>query len=585
MATAQLVASYARCADTHCSRFAIRYVESEPWTHHRTCSTHVVCTRDGSHCRVCEHWSEGDWDGLERLLARLAACQERRRKAGKISDTGSMSEDSVLSEGRLIIDEHPAMEVEVETSLPGKSPRVSSEARGRASSSERSPLGDRSRPARPSPARGSGKKKSSKSSSSSSRRAERGRSQALLFILQFPQEEEVFVFLRGAKRRSRDRSPHRSPTPASLPGTPREPRSEALGPLPSPPRVTRTPVPLTPMAVDPRTPVPSASRPALGPGTPAGASLPALSLPHQWQMQLYQLQAMQQAMASVPYTFPGQQPFQPPGFGAGDAFGPSSVSQSSAPAPPAAQAIQPSQSTDPGRDTPSDISHEEWELIKRLRQGGGDKESVASEASSRPRTPVPESDESETLTDHEDFVDVHAPRGSSPLDRELRGSPVRSVIADEPALPVAAPRPPHSLSEGSQGLLEDLDDIRGDATAWRRLWLAEKFKFRIPLRFHEIMEPIKRALRFPGEPEAAAPAPQAQAQARSLFVGVPQVPLAQRVVMPWDTMCATTAKRDAKGLLDGMPKTLGEGVFARKFPACECGREIVPDPSDHRSGG
>ena len=179
-----------------------------------------------------------------------------------------------------------------------------------------------------------------------------------------------------AKRRSRDRSPIRSPTPASLPGTPRESRSEAPGPLPSPPRVTRTPVPLTPMAlgaipVDPRTPVSPASRPALGPGTPAGASLPALSLPHQWQMQLYQLQAMQQAMASVPYTFPGQQPFQPPGFGAGDAFGPSSVSQSSAPAPPAAQAIQPSQSTDPGRDTPSDISHEEWELIKRLRQGGG----------------------------------------------------------------------------------------------------------------------------------------------------------------------------------------------------------------------
>ena len=74
--------------------------------------------------------------------------------------------------------------------------------------------------------------------------------------------------------------------------------------------------------VYPRTPVPSASRPALGPRTPAGASLPALSLPHQWQMQLYQLQAMQQAMASIPYTFPGQQPFQPPGFGAGDAFGP-----------------------------------------------------------------------------------------------------------------------------------------------------------------------------------------------------------------------------------------------------------------------
>ena len=138
MATAQLVALYTRCADSHCSPFAIRYVESQPWTHHRTCSTHVVCSREGSHCRVCEHWSEGDWGGLERLLAR----QERRRKARRTSDTGSLSENSVLSEGRLIIDEQPAMEVEVETSLPGKSPRVSSEARGRASGSERSPSGD-----------------------------------------------------------------------------------------------------------------------------------------------------------------------------------------------------------------------------------------------------------------------------------------------------------------------------------------------------------------------------------------------------------------------------------------------------------
>ena len=92
-----------------------------------------------------------------------------------MSDTGSTSEDSSFLEGRLVIDETPAMEVEVETSLPGQLPRVSPEARGRDSGSERSPLGDRSGPARPSPARGSGKKKSSKSSSSSSRRVESGR--------------------------------------------------------------------------------------------------------------------------------------------------------------------------------------------------------------------------------------------------------------------------------------------------------------------------------------------------------------------------------------------------------------------------
>ena len=99
-----------------------------------------------------------------------------------------------------------------------------------------------------------------------------------------------------------------------------------------------------------------------------------------------------------------------------------------------------------------------------------------------------------------------------------------------------------------------------------------------PLRFHEIMEPIKRALKFPGEPEAAAPTPQAQAQARSLFVGVPPVAPTQRVVMPWDTMCATTAKRDSKGLLDGTSKTLGEGVFARKFPAANADEKSFLTP-------
>ena len=91
-----------------------------------------------------------------------------------------------------------------------------------------------------------------------------------------------------AKKRARERSPHQSPAP-SLPGTPRSCRVEASGPFPSPPRVVRTLVPSTPVAtgiipVDPRTPVPSASRPALGPGTPAGGSLPALPLSQQWQM-------------------------------------------------------------------------------------------------------------------------------------------------------------------------------------------------------------------------------------------------------------------------------------------------------------
>ena len=52
-------------------------------------------------------------------------------------------------------------------------------------------------------------------------------------------------------------------------------------------------------------------------------------------------------------------------------------------------------------------------MVRGLRQGGDERGSAAPEASSRPRTPVPESD---ALTDHEDFVEVHASHGSSPLD-------------------------------------------------------------------------------------------------------------------------------------------------------------------------
>ena len=90
------------------------------------------------------------------------------------------------------------------------------------------------------------------------------------------------------------------------------------------------------------------------------------------------------------------------------------------------------------------------------------------------------------------------------------------------------------------------------------------------------METIKRALKFPGEPQASALPPQPQA--RSLFEGVPPVAPTQRVTMPWDAMCATTAKRDTKGLLDGSSKTLGEAVFARKFPAAESNEKSFLTP-------
>ena len=75
-------------------------------------------------------------------MARLAARQDWCRASGRGMDNpGNTSEDiSFRREGRLIIDEMPAMEVEVTTSLPppGKSPRGSSKHRGRASGSEMS---------------------------------------------------------------------------------------------------------------------------------------------------------------------------------------------------------------------------------------------------------------------------------------------------------------------------------------------------------------------------------------------------------------------------------------------------------------
>ena len=112
--------------------------------------------------------------------------------------------------------------------------------------------------------------------------------------------------------------------------------------------------------------------------------------------------------------------------------------------------------------------------------------SLPSGSSSHPRTPVPDSDESDDDV-HEDLFEVHTSHDSSTLDKELRGSPARSAIADEPARLVAAPRPPPSLSDASHAPFEDFDDIRGDASAWWRLWLADKFKFCIPLRFHETL--------------------------------------------------------------------------------------------------
>ena len=355
MASAQLSPA-PRCADVHCSRFAIRYVLAEPWTHHKVCSNHLSCRRLGSHCRVCAQWSESDWDGLEALMARLAARQERPRSSGKATDhPGIMSEDSSSREGRLIIDEMPAMEVEVETSLPGKSPLGSSEPKSRASGSEMCPSGQHSGPARPSPAGGSERHKSSKSLSSLSRGASskrEGRGKHSSSASSSKKRSSTSSSHKDGKRRSKeDRSPHWSPAHSSL-GTSEGSRAKAARPMPSPTKVPRTCYRTwhTSLPAGYRTghtSFPASSRT----GHACGWGPPALPLPAQWQIQLLQLQAMQQAMASVPYTFTGQHPFQPPGFGVGDMFGPPNTSQPMVPASSVAQLARPGQASGSDRDT------------------------------------------------------------------------------------------------------------------------------------------------------------------------------------------------------------------------------------------
>ena len=223
----------------------------------------------------------------------------------------------------------------------------------------------------------------------------------------------------------------------------------------------------------------------------------------------------------IPYTFPGQP--QPPSERPGPAANPqpkASVLQSTQPS-------QPSLGPGPRQvNPPPGLSTTEWAAIQRMRENiGGEVSRPAAPSPTRSASPSPESesDSEGMLSEHEDFVELRAAPGLSELDRELQGSPVRPTRADEPAPPVVAPRPPASLTSSSPSFVEDFDDLRGDASAWRKTWLADKFRFRIPTRFHEILFMVKRALGFPPDPqEENAPVP-AQSQARSLFQGVPHV--------------------------------------------------------------
>ena len=585
MASAQLAPcpNRPRCTDSHCSRFATKFVQSEPWTHHLKCSDHLFCHRNGPHCPICSDWEMESWDQFEAVVARLARRRERRRASGhQADDADTTSEDgSVRSEPPSMIFEPspPAAEVEVQASSPVRVDRLPTGQRGntpsRPSGSETSSEEENSDSSRP-PSSSKMVKKggSSKHSSSKSPGSKKGgskRSSSHSYPIDHPSDSHG----RGRKSaKGQDRDVHTSKERSSSPlHSKSRSRSETgtAAVFRSPPPVDRTrtaPVPTPPgfRPLDPQARQAQSVRfSAPAPGLAFDQGQAQMPFPASWQLSFMQFQAMQEAMRNVPYTFPGQP--QPPSERPGPAANPqpkSSVLQSTQPS-------QPSLGPGPRQvNPPPGLSTTEWAAIQRMRENVGSEVSrPAAPSPTRSASPSPESDSDSEgmLSEHEDFVELRAAPGLSELDRELQGSPVRPTRADEPAPPVVAPRPPASLTSSSPSFVEDFDDLRGDASAWRKTWLADKFRFRIPTRFHEILFMVKQALGFPPDPqEENAPVP-AQSQARSLFQGVPHVAPSQYVSMPWDDMCHLTAKRDTKGLLDGSSKSLGEAVFSRKFPA------------------
>ena len=54
-----------RCTGPSCSRWAMTFKADEPWTHHRLCGTHLVCTPSGAVCEVCRDWSAEIWKAFK----------------------------------------------------------------------------------------------------------------------------------------------------------------------------------------------------------------------------------------------------------------------------------------------------------------------------------------------------------------------------------------------------------------------------------------------------------------------------------------------------------------------------------------
>ena len=79
--------SWTRCTGPSCSRWAMTFKADEPWTHHRLCGTHLVCTPSGAVCAVCRDWSAEIWKAFKVKDLQLQKKRDYRaeKKPGKTS--------------------------------------------------------------------------------------------------------------------------------------------------------------------------------------------------------------------------------------------------------------------------------------------------------------------------------------------------------------------------------------------------------------------------------------------------------------------------------------------------------------------
>ena len=72
-----------RCTGPSCSRWAMTFKADEPWTHHRLCGTHLVCTPSGAVCAVCSDWSAEIWKAFKAKDLQLQKKRDYRAMSGK----------------------------------------------------------------------------------------------------------------------------------------------------------------------------------------------------------------------------------------------------------------------------------------------------------------------------------------------------------------------------------------------------------------------------------------------------------------------------------------------------------------------